>query len=161
MSRPRSWLGLLGWLALSYAAAGLGALASAQAGSFYLQLARPAWAPPAGVFGPVWTVLYGLMGVAAWWVWRSGNTHRRMALALFVAQLAVNTLWSWLFFQWRLGGWSFAGILLLDVLVVATLAAFWRVHRAAGLLLVPYLAWIAFATALTWAVWRANPGLLQ
>lgn len=161
MSRSRSWLGLLGWLALSYAAAGLGALASAQAGSFYLQLARPAWAPPAGVFGPVWTVLYGLMGVAAWWVWRSGNTHRRMALALFVAQLAVNTLWSWLFFQWRLGGWSFAGILLLDVLVVATLAAFWRVHRAAGLLLVPYLAWIAFATALTWAVWRANPGLLQ
>jgi benzodiazapine receptor len=161
MNRSRSWLGLLGWLALSYAAAGLGALASAQAGSFYLQLARPAWAPPAGVFGPVWTVLYGLMGIAAWWVWRSGSERRRLALALFFAQLAVNTLWSWFFFQWRLGGWSFADILLLDVLVVATLAAFWRIRRAAGLLLVPYLAWIAFATALTWAVWQANPGLLR
>lgn len=161
MSRTRSWAGLLGWLALSYAAAALGALASAQAGAFYLQLAKPAWAPPPGVFGPVWTALYGLMGVAAWWVWRSESRPRRLALALFVAQLAANTLWSWLFFQWRLGGWAFADILLLDLLVVATLAAFWRVHRGAALLLVPYLAWIAFATALTWAVWQANPGLLR
>ncbi|RYF35822.1 MAG: tryptophan-rich sensory protein [Comamonadaceae bacterium] len=161
MSPARSWLGLAGWLAVAYAAAALGALASAQAGPFYLQLARPAWAPPPGVFGPVWTVLYGSMGVAAWWVWRSAGEGRRVALALFVAQLAVNTLWSWLFFHSRLGGWAFADILLLDVLVVATLAAFWRVRRGAGLLLAPYLAWIAFATALTWAVWRANPGLLQ
>lgn len=98
MSPTRSWAGLLGWLALSYAAAARGALASAQAGTFYLRLARPAGAPPPGVF---------------------------------------------------------------DLLVVATLAAFWRIHRAAALPLVPYLAGIAFATALTWAVWQAHPGLLR
>jgi tryptophan-rich sensory protein len=161
MSRARTWLGLAGWLALAYAAAAVGAVASVQAPSFYLELARPAWAPPPGVFGPVWTALYGLMGIAAWLAWRSADPRRRTALTLFVVQLAVNALWSWLFFRWRLGGWAFADILLLDVLVAATLVAFWRIRRGAGLLLVPYLAWIAFATALTWAVWQANPGVLQ
>ena len=72
-----------------------------------------------------------------------------------------NALWSWLFFRWRLGGWAFADILVLDALVAATLVAFWRILRGAGLLLVPYLAWICFATALTWAVWQGNPGVLR
>lgn len=161
MTRGQDWLGLAGWLALSYAAAAIGAIASAQAPSFYLDLARPAWAPPAGAFGPVWTALYGLMGVAAWLAWRRTGRQRGTALTLFVVQLAVNALWSWLFFRWRLGGWAFADILLLDALVTATLVAFWRIQRVAGLLLAPYLAWILFATALTWAVWQANPGMLR
>lgn len=161
MTRGRAWLGLAAWLALGYAAAALGAIASTQAPSFYLELARPTWAPPAGAFGPVWTVLYGLMGVAAWLAWRRTGRQRGIALTLFVVQLAVNALWSWLFFRWRLGGWAFADIVLLDLLVAATLVAFWRIHRMAGLLLVPYLAWILFATALTWAVWQANPGMLR
>ncbi|GAB2509157.1 TspO/MBR family protein [Lysobacter humi (ex Lee et al. 2017)] len=153
--------GLAGWIALCYATAAIGALASIDAASFYADLRRPPWAPPAAVFGPVWTVLYGLMAVAAWRVWRrAGFTAARVALGLFVAQLVVNALWSWLFFGWRLGGPALADIVLLDVLVVATIAAFARIDRAAALLLVPYLLWISYATALNAAVWRLNPDLL-
>ena len=153
--------GLAGWIALCYAAAALGALASMDASSFYAELQRPTWAPPAAVFGPVWTILFGLMAVAAWRVWRrAGVAGARVALGLFVAQLAVNALWSWLFFGWRLGGPALADIVLLDALVVATIAAFARIDRVAALLLVPYLLWITYATALNAAVWRLNPELL-
>ncbi|MGN2246865.1 TspO/MBR family protein [Frateuria sp. GZRR35] len=155
------WLGLAGWWLLSFAAAAIGALASIQAAAFYGQLAQPSWAPPASVFGPVWTVLYALMGVAAWLVWReAGQPGRRGALVLFVVQLALNALWSWLFFAWHLGGWAFADIVVLWLLLVATVAAFWRVRTIAGALLLPYLAWVSFATALNWAVWRLNPSVL-
>lgn len=162
MDTPRHRIaGLAGWIALSYATAAIGALASIDAASFYAQLRRPAWAPPAAVFGPVWTVLYGLLAIAAWRVWRrAGFAGARLALGLFVAQLAVNALWSWLFFGWRLGGPALVDILLLDVLVVATIAAFARIDRIAALLLVPYLLWITYATALNAAVWRLNPDLL-
>jgi tryptophan-rich sensory protein len=156
----KPWLALVGWLALAFVAAGIGAIASAQAGSFYTQLARPDWAPPPGVFSPVWTTLYTLMGIAAWLVWREKAKTRRGALTLFVVQLVVNGLWSWFFFRWQMGAAAFADVLLLLVLIVATAAAFWRVRPLAGLLLLPYLAWVAFATALTWSVWRANPSVL-
>jgi benzodiazapine receptor len=149
------------WLALTFAAAAVGAIASVEAALFYAELARPAWAPPASVFGPVWTALYALMGVSAWLVWRErGAAWRRPALALFVAQLAANALWSWLFFHWKSGALAFAEVLLLLVLIAATVLLFWQVRRLAGLLMVPYLGWVAFASALTWSVWRANPGLL-
>ncbi len=152
-------LGLAGWLALCFAAAGLGAVASVDAAGFYAQLVQPAWAPPASWFGPVWSVLYALMGIAAWLVWRRPGVHR-VALGLFVGQLAVNALWSWLFFAWRLGAWAFVDVALLVGLVAATLVAFWRVSRPAALLLAPYLLWVGFACALTWSVWQANPGAL-
>ena len=97
MSSLTAALGLLGWLFAAFAAAAVGAVASVDAPSFYAQLNKPSWAPPAGVFGPVWTVLYALMGVAAWLVWRSPGP-KRAALTLFGAQLAANALWSWLFF---------------------------------------------------------------
>jgi tryptophan-rich sensory protein len=154
-------MALLGWLAVTFAAAALGAIASADAGEFYARLVRPAWAPPGWLFGPVWTVLYALMAVAAWLVWRVGGWRRQGgALVLFLAQLAVNALWTWLFFAWRLGGAAFAEILLLWILVAATVAAFWRVRALAGALLVPYLAWVSYACALSFAVWRLNPALL-
>lgn len=161
-SRLAQSLGLLGWLALAFAVGALGAVASINAAAFYAQLQRPAWAPPASVFGPVWTTLYALMGVAAWLVWRvpPEAPGRRGALALFAAQLAVNALWSWLFFAWHRGGAAFADVLLLLALIAATIAAFRRVRPLAAALLLPYLAWVAFASALTWAVWRANPALL-
>jgi translocator protein len=151
--------GLIGWLALAYAAAAVGAIASIDAASFYAQLHKGAWAPPAGVFGPVWSVLYTLMGLAAWLVWRSPGRRSR-ALALFCVQLAANALWSWLFFGWHRGALATAEVLLLLVLVAWTALAFMRVSRAAGWLLVPYVLWVAFASFLTWAVWQANPGLL-
>ena len=153
--------GLLGWLAVTFAAAALGGFASATAGDFYQQLARPAWAPPSWLFAPAWTLLYILMGVSAWLVWRErGFRHARIALLLFLAQLAVNALWTWLFFVWRLGALALVEILLLWVLILCTVVAFWRVRPVAGALLLPYLAWVAFASALTYAVWQRNPALL-
>jgi benzodiazapine receptor len=158
-SPTRQWVGLLGWLLAAFAAGAVGAVASVDAASFYAQLSKPSWAPPAGVFGPVWSVLYALMGVAAWLVWRSAG-WKRLALGLFGAQLAANALWSWLFFAWHRGAFAAVEVLLLLALIVATVLAFWRINRLAALLMVPYLVWVSFASALTWAVWRGNPGLL-
>lgn len=154
-------LGLAAWLGATFAAAAVGAVASIDAGSFYGQLVRPPWAPPASAFGPVWSTLYLLMGVAAWLVWRERDAPRRVpALALFIVQLCLNALWSWLFFAWRNGAAAFAGVLVLLVLIATTIAAFWPIRRLAAILMLPYIAWVCLATALTWAVWRANPALL-
>lgn len=154
-------LGLLGWLLVSFAAAAIGAVGSANAGDFYAQLVRPDWAPPGWLFAPVWTVLYLLLGVAAWLVWRArGFAGAGGALTLFVVQLAANALWTWLFFVWRLGGLALAEIVVLWFLILATLIAFARVRAWAGLLLVPYLVWVSYAAALTAAVWRMNPSML-
>ncbi|KAG1184282.1 hypothetical protein G6F35_015136 [Rhizopus arrhizus] len=102
-----------------------------------------------------------MMAVAAWLVWRErGWRGARPALTLYLVQLAVNALWSWLFFGWKLGALAFADILVLIVLVCATILGFLRIQRGAAVLLLPYLAWISFASALNFAVWRANPGVL-
>jgi tryptophan-rich sensory protein len=109
----------------------------------------------------VWTVLYLTMAVAAWLVWRRhGFRGARPALVLFVVQLVFNALWSWLFFAWHSGAGALADIALMWVLIVATIVAFWRLHRGAALLLVPYLAWVSFAAVLNWTLWRSNPTLL-
>ncbi|MDQ7988178.1 MAG: TspO/MBR family protein [Candidatus Dactylopiibacterium sp.] len=155
----RRRVALLLWLGAAFIAGGIGALATRDAPAFYAQLVQPAWAPPAGVFGPVWSVLYALMGVAAWLIWQAPR-GRAWPLMLFVAQLALNALWSWLFFAWHAGAAAFAEVILLLVLIAATVLAFARVSRAAAALLLPYLAWVGFASALTWALWRANPALL-
>jgi translocator protein len=160
-SRSRALIGLFGWMALAYSAAAIGAAASIDAAGFYAALDRPRWAPPGSWFGPVWTVLYGMMGVAAWLVWRRAGLHAgRTALGLFVLQLALNALWSWLFFGWRLGAAAMGEVLLLWIAIIATLMAFWRISRPAGVLLMPYLAWVSFAAALTFSIWQRNPGLL-
>jgi tryptophan-rich sensory protein len=161
MTRARQIFGLVGWLLLSFAAASIGAVASVSAATFYQQLAQPSWAPPAAVFGPVWSVLYALMGIAAWLVWREGGwRQQRGVLMLFMIQLAVNALWSWLFFGWHRGALAFADIVLLWLLIVATIAGFWRVRVLAGALLLPYLCWVSFATALNFAVWQMNVPVL-
>ncbi|MCM5569870.1 tryptophan-rich sensory protein [Burkholderiaceae bacterium FT117] len=159
-SGRRRIAGLVGWLLVTFAAAAIGGIASASAGDFYARLVRPDWAPPGWLFGPVWTALYLTMGIAAWLVWRErGFRGAPAALALYMIQLAANALWTWLFFAWRLGGAAFAEVLLLWALILATAVAFWRVRPLAGALLLPYLGWVSFACALTWATWRLNPGL--
>lgn len=157
-SRFADFAGLAGWIGLCFAAAAIGAAGSASAGAFYGELVRPAWAPPGWLFAPVWTVLYLLMAVAAWAVWRAAPLAATgSALALFVAQLFVNALWSWLFFAWRLGGWALAEVLVLWLLIAATALAFRRIRPLAAALLLPYLAWVTFAALLNWALLRANP----
>jgi tryptophan-rich sensory protein len=156
------WGGLILWLLVSLAAGGAGALATRQAREFYGALVKPSWAPPGWLFGPVWTVLYVLMGVAAWLVWRrAGWSGARGALTLFVVQLVVNAAWSWIFFAWRHGALALADIVVLVALIVATMIAFARVNGLAAALLLPYLGWVMFATALTYSIWRANPDQLS
>jgi tryptophan-rich sensory protein len=154
-------LGLLAWLVTVALAAGLATLASVDAERLYGQLAKPDWAPGAGIFAPVWTILYLLMAVAAWLVWRArGFAGAPVALGLFLVQLALNALWSWLFFAWREGGAALADIVILTVLVAVVTVAFWRIRPLAGALLAPYLAWLVYAAVLNYRVWQLNPGVL-
>ena len=152
---------VLPWILLCAAAGVIGSIASRSAPEFYGALTQPSWAPPSGVFGPVWTLLYIAMAVSAWLVWRKrGWAGARGALGVFVLQLGVNALWSWLFFAWHQGGWALADILVLLVLIVVTIVMFARISKAAAWLLAPYLAWVSFATVLNYSVWRLNPQLL-
>jgi translocator protein len=150
----RKWVGLGGWILLPLLAGAFGSLF--QPGQWFAELAKPTWNPPSWVFGPVWTTLYILMGVAAWLVWRRGGPIARGALTLFVVQLVFNAAWSWLFFGLQSPGLAFLDIILLWLLIIVTTIAFWRVRMAAGVLLLPYLAWVTFATALNFAIWRMN-----
>lgn len=155
------WAALAASLGVTALAAAVGAAASVSAPDFYGTLAKPEWAPPARVFGPVWTFLYILMAVSAWLVWRKmGVRAFKGPLTLYLVQLALNALWTWLFFRWRLGGWAFAEIVALWAVLLLTLVSFWRVNKTAGLLLLPYWGWVSFAAALTAAIWRINPTLL-
>ena len=149
------WLGLAFWLGVSFAAAWVGS--HFQPGEWYARLNKPALTPPGWLFGPVWTVLYACMALAAWLVWRKrGLAGAKRELALFAVQLALNVAWSWLFFGLRSPGLAFADIVLLLAAIAATTAAFWRVSTTAGLLFVPYLGWVAFAGVLNFAIWRMN-----
>ena len=152
--------GLIVSLLVSFSAAAIGGMATRRAPEFYASLSQPQWAPPSSVFGPVWTVLYILMAIAAWLVWRErGLSGARVPLVLFVVQLALNAIWSWLFFAWQRGALAQIEIVVLWVMIVLTLIAFWRVRPIAGMLLLPYLAWVTYATALTFSLVRRNPGL--
>lgn len=158
MKRSREGAGLVLWILLCLAAGFIGSrFTTPNVPGWYAALAKPAWTPPGSWFGPVWTILYVLMGVAAWCVWRTrGFRGSPAALAMFLVQLALNTLWSVVFFGLREPGWAFAEILLLWCAIAVTMTLFLRVSRPAGLLLVPYLAWVTFAAALNFSIWRLN-----
>jgi tryptophan-rich sensory protein len=148
-------LGFIGWVLLCFAAPALGAFS--MPGAWHASLNKPSWNPPAWIFGPVWTLLYTLMAVAAWLVWRRGGfAAQRRPLTWFLIQLVFNAAWTPLFFGLRQPGWAFADIVLMWLAIVTTLAAFWRVHRGAAWLLVPYLVWVSFASALNFTLWRMN-----
>jgi translocator protein len=155
---PR-WVGLLAFLATALAAGGIGSLLQGDdVGARYLALDLPTWAPPQDAFGIVWPILYLLIGVAGWRVWRAAGAVRAapVALGLWAAQLVVNSSWSGVFFGLSAFGPAIAVIVLLDVLVLVTIATAHRHDRWAALLLVPYLAWILYATALNIAIWVRN-----
>lgn len=167
---PRRYAALAGWLLLTAVCAAFGAYASAQAGSFYLQLQRPDWAPPAWLFGPAWTVLYLMMAVAAWRATRpppagpaagpSTGFGPGPAAAIYVVQLVANAWWTWLFFAWHRGLLASVEIVVLWLLIVATIAVFRRRDQVAAWLLLPYLAWVGFACALSFTIWRLNTAAL-
>lgn len=136
--------------------AALGGLASADAAADYGELAQPSWAPPSYLFGPVWSALYVLMAVAAWLIWRAGPRWSNPAIVVYGVQLALNLLWSPLFFGLGWRGLALVDILLLDIAVAVAIAMFWKVNRVAAAMLVPYFAWVLFATALNYSVWSLN-----
>lgn len=155
-SVPRQAAVLAGWLILCFGASATAAFI--RPGEWYSALQKPAWNPPAWVFGPVWSTLYVMMAVAAWLVWREGGWRRqRFALGLFLGQWLLNFLWTPLFFGLHRTGLAFAEILLLALAVAVTARAFYRVRPVAGVLLAPYLAWVAFASVLNGVLWRLNP----
>jgi tryptophan-rich sensory protein len=149
------WLVLAVFVAASFAAAALGGLATAgSVRDWYPTIAKPAWTPPSWLFGPVWTILYAMMGVAAWLVWRRVGWSG--ALVWFGVQLALNATWSPVFFGLHRIGLALVNIGLLWLAIARTTIAFWRVMPMAGWLFVPYLAWVSFATALNFAIWQLN-----
>lgn len=151
----RQSIALCSWMALCFAAAGTAIFVAVD--GWYAALQKPTWNPPAWLFGPVWTLLYAMMAVAAWLVWREGGWKaNRTALTLFLSQWLLNALWTPLFFGMHLAGWAFADIVLLWLFLAATLVSFWRISKPAGLLLLPYLAWVTFATVLNFTLWRMN-----
>jgi tryptophan-rich sensory protein len=151
----RDVFGLIAFVVLCFGVAALGGMATRPAiPAWYAALRKPSWTPPNWVFGPVWTILYALMAVAGWRVWREGRS--RVAALTFLLQLALNGVWSWLFFGLRRPDLGLLGITLLWLAILATMIAFWRVSRKACVLLVPYLAWVSFAAALNAAIWRMN-----
>ena len=156
LPHPRhSLLGYFAWLALCFAASASAVFVST--GGWYAALRKPAWNPPTWVFGPAWTLLYILMETAAWLVWREGGWKAQGgALVLFLVQWLLNALWTPLFFGMHETGLAFAEIMLLWVMIVLTLKAFWKVKASAGLLMLPYLAWVTFAAALNFSIWRMN-----
>lgn len=152
--RRTTWLPLIGFVAVVAAIATVGSLAASSSQDVYLSLDRPAWAPPAWLFGPVWTVLYLMIAAAGWQAYRVAGSLRAAprAFAAYGANLILNALWTPLFFAAGAAGLALADIVLLDLVVVATIVLFARLNRIAAALLVPYLGWILFASALNLAL---------
>ena len=150
-----SIIGLGCFIAASFLAALTGAWF--RPGEWYEHLRKPSWRPPNRVFAPVWTILYVMIAVAGWLVWReAGLAGAGLPLAIYALQLVFNAAWTPLFFGLHRPDLGFIDIVLVWVSIVATIVLFYPVHMGAALLLVPYLAWVTFAAALNFAIWRLN-----
>lgn len=154
----RPWVGLILFIVLCFLAAWLGSAATTpKIDGWYAGLVKPSWNPPNWIFGPVWSALYLAMAVAAWLVWRQkGWSGAKLPLSLFGVQLALNVLWSWIFFGAENPSLAFTEILLLWAAIAATMPTFWYRSKLAGLLFAPYLAWVTFAAVLNYAIWQLN-----
>ena len=126
--------------------------------NWYAGLAKPALNPPAWVFGPVWTILFALMGISAFLIWKRGLTHKdvKIILGIFVGQLLSNILWSIIFFGWHNPTGAFVDIIFLWFAILATIISFAKISKSAAWLLVPYILWVSFAAYLNYAIWMAN-----
>lgn len=153
-SLVRRYSGLLAFLVLVALAASTGALF--KPGPFYAALTKPEWTPPPEVFAPVWTVLYVMIALAGWIVWRAQGFGA--ALWIWIVQLVVNAGWTWLMFGRKQIDFALIDIAALWVLVLGFIIVAWPVRRSASLLFVPYFLWISFAAALNFALLQLNGG---
>ena len=153
--RTTDLIGLAFWIVLTFSVA---AFASQfEPGAWYKTIAKPPWTPPGWVFGPVWGILYMAMAVSAWLIWRKPSTvSTTLPLALYLVQLALNGLWSWLFFGRQLIGTALIDLVLLTILIILMMAMFMRIRKPAGFMMLAYLLWVSFATVLNFQIWRLN-----
>ncbi|HMB97150.1 MAG TPA: TspO/MBR family protein [Balneolaceae bacterium] len=150
---------LFGWIFICFLVAWFAAQYSpgAASGVWYESLERPSWNPPAWVFGPVWTILYTMMGISAWLVWKDyGFSNAQTALSLFLVQLILNGAWSYIFFGLHSLPGASVEILFLLLFIGLTIFQFYKKSKPAAWLLVPYFLWVAFASVLTFAIWSMN-----
>lgn len=154
-----NYLKLIICLVASFGAAAIGGYAtSLSLSDWYLTLNKPSFNPPSWLFGPVWTVLYTMIAIAGYLVWKEGDNKFgvKVAMALFFTQLALNALWSWAFFGWQSPGWASIEIVVLWICILLMIINFYRVKKLAAYLLIPYLLWVSFAAMLTISIWWLN-----
>lgn len=156
-SGTQRWLGLLAWIVVAFLPSATAAFAGPS--PWYDSLEKPAWTPPAWVFGPVWTLLYLLMGIAAWRVWAKhgfGDGRARVALVLFLVHLICNAAWTWLFFGLHRLSAAAVEIVILWAMILVLAMLFWERDRIAGALLVPYLLWVTYSVTLSVGIAAMN-----
>jgi tryptophan-rich sensory protein len=155
MSIQKSILGAIGALVLTFGVAYVGSRFPVD--DWYSALSKPSWNPPNWLFGPVWSVLYLLMAISVWLVWRKeGISGAILPLGIFLLQLVLNAVWSWLFFGLHEPLLAFIEILGLWVAITINIILFWKIYPLSGVLLLPYLAWVTFAAFLNYTLWRLN-----
>ncbi|MBU4069799.1 MAG: tryptophan-rich sensory protein [Nanoarchaeota archaeon] len=151
------WVLLIAFIVVCNLIGALGAVWTSSDGSWYKNINKPSFNPPSWIFGPVWTLLFTLMGISLYLVWNSPSSKIRLiALILFVVQFAFNVAWSYLFFGLNKPGLAFAEILIMLGFIIATTIYFFRVNKISGYLLIPYILWVSFASFLNYSIWRLN-----
>ena len=155
MSTQKSILGAIGALVLTFGAAYVGSRFPVD--EWYTALAKPSWNPPNWLFGPVWSVLYLLMAISVWLVWKKqGLLGAIVPLSIFLLQLVLNAAWSWLFFGLHEMGIALVEIVVLWIVILVNIILFWKIYPISGILLLPYLLWVSFASILNYTLWRLN-----
>jgi tryptophan-rich sensory protein len=150
-------LKLVGCIVLAELAGGIGAIFTTPAiNSWYTTLVKPSFNPPNYLFAPVWTVLFALMGIALYLVWESKNKEKTLAYTIFFSQLVLNILWSLIFFGMKATGVAFVEIIILWVAILLNIIYFWKINKYAGILLLPYILWVSFASILNYAIYSLN-----
>jgi tryptophan-rich sensory protein len=157
-TRAVSLFALLGFLIITFCAAFVGARASISSTEMYATMIKPGWSPPGWLFGPVWSVLYCLMAVAAWRVWKLVGL--RSAVTVYLIHLIFQALWSWLFFGLGRADWAMVDIVILWLMIAWLVFAFRRSDKLASIMMVPYLVWVSFAALLNATLWALNGGVL-
>lgn len=158
MKQKQLWISLVIFILLCFLVEVVGSFWTKETVStWYPKLTKPSWTPPNWVFGPVWSCLYIMIAISGWLIYRAKDSHNRIsALVLYSAQLALNFIWSFLFFSLRSPILGLIDIVLLCLLVILTIIKAWPVNRLASLLLIPYLAWVIYATTLNMGILLLN-----
>ncbi|MEN9547444.1 MAG: hypothetical protein RIR12_35 [Bacteroidota bacterium] len=154
-----NWLKLIIAILIPVTVGGLSGFFTANnVGTWYTTIQKPSWNPPNWIFGPVWTTLYILMGIALYLVWKADSTNffKKLAIVFFTLQLVLNFFWSFIFFQQHQMGWALVEIIALWLAILATIYSFANISKTAAWLLVPYIAWVSFATILNYTLWKIN-----